>query len=534
MQDVKPFASQMDKKNKDEGDETSAASNQQSAPQQTSGASVSLTGGLTGSSAPISTPKESTSGRYQNLQKYMNAGKNWVNAQGQRGLASSIATNIGNAGTQAGTDIQALQDAFNQQSGRNIEDLRAAGTAASGIIGGIVPPAAPQPTATQQPTTPPTTITPEQLGTFAKARDAEYTGPQDLSQVTGDITLGKVQGQVNDVGSKTGQAQTERGRYNLLRSMFNNGHYSRGQQDLDNLLIQNDKEQMKQLNALRGQSSQLAGKLGAANQESKDNSAAYSKEANDIRNTTRDNLSKAVGGIGEEITKRYDDAVKEADAMRNWINGTGLAPESVASASDIKADNGMVSKNYFGVNKDLVKVNDPASMASVANKDEAAKLMALRELIGGVDLGGDAQKYLSNLGDLSDAGTFTTPYTGAGDFVKQVNDAAIKANSDLAKASDALNNAAQPQYASSGNSAFSYGVNKWDNNWTPEQKISELLRTRDTFIPNSPQWNFYNNAVDSYNKVKAQYGLMRLMEGTSPDSGKLPSGGGIKPRGPII
>lgn len=471
MQQITPFTSQADEEEKKKASANSVQeqSVQQTTPQPIEGVSTAL-GGSSPSSAPSTTAsKDNTSGRYQNLQKYMAAGKNWTDAQGNRGLASSISSNITNEGSQAGQNIKALQDAFNSQSGSNIGDIRNAGVTASTIVKGVM----------GNPTTPPTykpltlkdpplnlsqlpadeggqkfgyepwfenpslweyyadlrskadfdskidrfrhrretpitanTLTDADIKEFEKARDANYTGPRGLGDVTGDITLDRVAGQVGNVASKVGQAQTERGRYSLLRSMFGNGHYSKGQQDLDNLLIQGDKGQMKQLKSLTNQSSQLANQLGMSDQEAQNKGLVYSKEAEGIQNSTRNQLSDAASKIYDDVSSSFGKANSSAREMSDWLSGGQSRPEALKQLDNITAL-GMTSSNLFGVNpSDYINVVSPEKMASVATPEQILRINALKNLTGDVMLGQAAQKAFQELaGNDALAGTYKAPYS---------------------------------------------------------------------------------------------------------------------------
>ena len=161
--------------------------------------------------APMGMTQPSKSGRFTNLQTYLNANKPTDQNQG---MAAQVAGKVETQGQdvqrlndKAGAELKGGTDAFK----KNIQEL-----------GGNFN------TQLQQD---PTQINAEQ---FAQARDAQYTGPQQLANQY------QLQAGVQGLQTTGGLVGSEAGRKQLLQQTFQGPQYTSGQTALDQALLQSN------------------------------------------------------------------------------------------------------------------------------------------------------------------------------------------------------------------------------------------------------------------------------------------------------
>lgn len=218
---------------------------------------------------------QTSSGSYNNLQKYMDANSGF-NAQGG-GLAGKIVNNVNDQAQGLQSNLQGAQNAFAQQS-----------QAAAGSFNNpnMVSQALADPNAFVQ--------DPNNVSAFNNIVNAKYTGPNSFQDLSGQQNLSNLQAQGNNLNDTVNQAQSESGRFNLLKQMFGNNNYSAGQQNLDNLLIQGNQGQLKQIQAVRPTAMNATTNLNNANNAAQAQANQYTQQAANVASDTQNQLNQSV------------------------------------------------------------------------------------------------------------------------------------------------------------------------------------------------------------------------------------------------
>jgi hypothetical protein len=163
--------------------------------------------------------KASSSGRFQNLNRFLDANKG---AQ----FASQVGQNIATQGTQArqATEQAKAQtaEAVRGQIEQKQQTLGQARGALEQLRGG-------QPQQEQAQQTPFDTGQAESA--LRAGLDINYQGPQDVDNAA------QLRQQATQVSERAGMTGTEQGRFQLLRDMFGQPSYSQGQQRLDQMIL---------------------------------------------------------------------------------------------------------------------------------------------------------------------------------------------------------------------------------------------------------------------------------------------------------
>lgn len=194
--------------------------------------------------------KGSSSGRFQNIQKFLNANRG---AQ----FASQVGQNISSQGTQArqqtDTTRSQVQDAVRSQLEQKQGTIGQARDALGRLVpgqaaeqapapvqeapkawdGGEAPPSAPPASQVQQPVIPTREAVDlnEAENALRAGMDIRYQGPEDVENAD------KLREQARQVAERADMSGTERGRFQLLRDMFGTPQYSSGQQRLDQAIL---------------------------------------------------------------------------------------------------------------------------------------------------------------------------------------------------------------------------------------------------------------------------------------------------------
>lgn len=291
-----PFSTEDDDKNKDgSGSGNSSSSSQPLQPQSISGSSqastITANGGAGSGQAQNQNQNAqqqgTSSGNYTNLQKYMTANQGFNNGQG---LGAKVVNNINQAADQTKQQVNAAGNAFQQQAQSQINTWNSA-----------------QPLVQQAVADPSTFVqNNDNVAKVTAARDAQYTGPKSLQDLQGENNLANLQMKTQNVNDMANQGQTESGRFNLLRQMFGNQNYSRGQQSLDNLLVQGDKDQLRQMQATRQVAGDTANTLNAAQQQAQKTAADATQQAQQVQTDTRNAFNGAINTLDTSLQSKVD------------------------------------------------------------------------------------------------------------------------------------------------------------------------------------------------------------------------------------
>lgn len=364
--------------------------NQQAQPQQITnpGNANSSSGQQVGQ--PQTSPTGTSSGRFTNLSNYIKANQGFNKAQG--GLAGKINTNIQNQGQQVTQNVANAVQSFNQKTQDVGKQAGSAQVSAQNIVQAT---GAPQNQA--------------DVSAVSNLINNNYSGPSSLQDLDGQQSQLSLEAQNKNLADTTKLGQTESGRYNLLRSMFNRPTYSSGQQNLDNLLIQGNKDQLKAIQDSRKISGQVGQNLSDALQKTGQSAQQASKDYAAAQQGALSTLNKGVTDLNSDISSRVQRARAEENAgisklQEKFANGT-------LTAYDLAHLNGAGDQFHegdylYGVDpKDFISATNQASVENVANQEDYSKIQALKNLLGNKS-SQDASKILAQLSDSSKAGTY--------------------------------------------------------------------------------------------------------------------------------
>lgn len=320
-----------------------------------------------------------SSGRFSNITNYLKANQGYNKNSG--GFGGQIAQNINQRADATKGAIQGSQQNFQQQSQQN-----------ANAYGG--------PSLVGQATADPNAFTqdPNQVAKLTAQRDASYTGPTDLQNAQ------QLQGQSQNLTDLTNSAQTEGGRFNMLRTMFNRPSYSKGQQNLDNLLLQSNPQNLSAVQGTRQSAMDVNRNLNQAQTEAQTQAGNLTDQANQLRDTTRTGLNDAATGFNTDINNRVTQAQTQQnqqynDALNNLKQG-GLTQDQMSQLG-LQA-----GTNLYGVDpSQYLNKGQQATAQTLASQQDYSKINALKNLIGGTAQG-DVSGILSSFGDTSQAGTY--------------------------------------------------------------------------------------------------------------------------------
>lgn len=395
-----------------------------------------------------------SSGRFTNLQTYLSANKDFN--QG-KGLGGKITQGINQQADQYQKDLSQGAQEFNKQ-------------AAQGASGYYQPPAGSSEYVTpdtnykqndyiKNTLADPSKASDDDVKKFQGYTNAAYQGPQDLTQVQGKQNYGYLQNQAQGLQQNVKNAQTESGRFDLLKQMFNRPTYSTGQQGLDNLLIQSSPNQLQELQNAQ----QVAQKANLGLQKTEQGSSALANQYQTLANNTRTgvtgDLSKAITNIGDindpnstiakelaatkgQIQTAYDPNANGSFA--NNLKGNNLTPE-IAAALGLKNGDRLYGVNlsnpgYYNQNVSSALAQLNPQMA--ASQQDYANLAALGKLSGNANIG-NAQGILSQFSNKDLSGTYNS-------LLPSLNTTTIK--NDLAGKQAAYKAATDPNSSDPNNS----------------------------------------------------------------------------------
>lgn len=507
---------------------------QQNAPKQVSSAeSGSIEAGST--AAPAASKGPSSSGRFTNIQKYIDANKDFNKDKG--GLAGAVVGNISNAAQKVNQNIQGAQNVFNSQANQNQQawkyDANVVNQALANPVAATASPPNPQlnhPAITTKEEWDQlqarqdrwNSMTPEQRESewqkqreamqaarpnqnladrFAAMRDAAYSGPKSLLDLGGDQNLGALQVGVENVGSLANAAKSEAGRYGLLRSMFGKAGYSQGQNKLDNALLQSDPNQLNKLGQVRRSAVDAGRELRGARENTEVLARNLEAEAAQTKADTRTALQGAVTDFDALLQQRAKDAdLKKAEDLKIAQHYASLGALDPALVADLRKQ-GVNLNELYGVNLSQYLTPDAnkATKQSIARADDYARIKALSALAGdSVAEIGDISSIFNNYGDSALVGSFkANPVSGI--KVGELTDAIGKKKTRFNEL------AAQPQTEiSQANSALTGDLYVKGGLEKVKTDLAKQLRGQRTQYANNPMMNAYyggGKSVDEWNKM---------------------------------
>lgn len=338
-------------------------------------------------------PKAS-SGTFTNLRQYINAN------QGNK-IGSAVGQKVSNTATGAQKSIEQGQTSFGQKVEQGslanrenaVGDIKSIVQKARGVS--AQPQTAPSPSA--QPQAAPNTINPAPVVAPAAAPDytqgldtqrfqdvinAQYKGPESLrSSGLYDPISQKVQ----TAQSKINQAQTAKGREDLLKDTFSqNRQYNRGQNKLDSLLLNTSKEGVQGLLDQRAKAGNLQQALQSAENTSSNLATNRANEIKGLQAQARESFTGEQKAERDATDARLANVVQDWDklpeyfkeVLRNNPAGAVNLGSQEAGILGIKSGEGLYN---LGENAIKTAVSDEERLIS---RDEQARQFALAQLAG--------------------------------------------------------------------------------------------------------------------------------------------------------
>ena len=338
-------------------------------------------------------PKAS-SGTFTNLRHYINAN------QGNK-VASEVGQKVSNTTTGAQKSIEQGQTSFGQKVEQGslanrenaVGDIKSIVQKARGVS--AQPQTAPSPSA--QPQAAPNTINPVPVVAPAAAPDytqgldtqrfqdvinAQYKGPESLrSSGLYDPISQKVQA----AQTKINQAQTAKGREDLLKDTFSqNRQYNRGQNKLDSLLLNTSKEGVQGLLDQRAKAGNLQQALQSAENISSNLATNRASEIKGLQAQARESFTGEQKAERKATDTRLSNVVEDWDklpeyfkeVLRNNPAGAVNLGSQEAGILGIKSGEGLYT---LGENAIKTAASDKERLVS---RDEQARQFALAQLAG--------------------------------------------------------------------------------------------------------------------------------------------------------
>lgn len=354
---------------------------------------------------------QASSGRFTNLRNYINANRNF-NAQGG-GLGGKVASNLETQGKEVGGKVTGAVQEFGRQREQKLSPLQQGAQL------------------TQQAVSNPMQFVQNQqnVQSLQAARDAEYTGPRGLQDLEGDQSEAALRAKTQGFSERVKQGQTEQGRFNLLRGMFGKPSYSQGQQNLDNLLIQGQRDQVQRIANTGRDAARVQRELALGSQRAAQEGAQAVQEANTIRQQTRDALSQRAAREQTDIQNRLVAAQKEQDAnLYRLVSGlqSGNLDQETANKFGISPGQRIFNTNLTNLlSSGAIKRGMDPSAQAVADETNYANIAALRTLTGDPNL-------MGAFSDPKQAGKFnTSPIFDRNIFDASVREGQAKYNEGL-------------------------------------------------------------------------------------------------------
>jgi hypothetical protein len=324
------------------------------------------------------------SGSFTNLQKFLDANKN---SQFGQTVANKIQGKISDAGSAIGK----AQNEFTGAVESGLKDIRAGADIVNKEIN--------------------SNTTSQQLNAIAEdknksasitnAGQGQYKGPTQLD------TQGSVRNQVQGATDLAKLTGSEDGRFVLLKNLFNKQGYTRGQQNLDNLMLQNNAKAQGALQGARRQANTLGYDYNSVTNAAMEQANKAAEEATNIGRNVRDSLGGVISKIDTNISDTLRNAKYDAEDTNDLIqNYTSRNTRGFTGNEYLdKLMLGTNSINFYGLDpKDYLKVADPTK-TNVATPEQIAQLNALKKITGNLDIG-ESKKVLTDLSGTTQAGTY--------------------------------------------------------------------------------------------------------------------------------
>lgn len=336
-------------------------------------------------SSQTANPNKQQGSGYTNIQKVVQAN------QGNN-LGSSIGNNIQQVGSSAQNNLKNAQNQFNQQTQANQFNTDANNQLVQNVLND------------------PTQAVNQTNGNqFQNLISGQYQGPQGLQNA------GQIQSQAANVGQMGQALGTAGGRIGLLQQLVgNNGQYTSGQANLDNLLL--GQSNSPELQTAKRQALTLQGQVGSAIQGAAAQGQQNTNSAQQFGQGVRDQFGNVVSSANSDLQKQATQAQENRDqqyqqTLSDLKSGTITQDE----ANQLGLSQGQNVYNLLNdPSKFLQESALKASAGNVASAQDYAKMQALQKL-GGQFAPQNAQQAFGNYQDPTQAGRFANDQAMTGD-----------------------------------------------------------------------------------------------------------------------
>lgn len=321
---------------------------------------------VTGNTQATPAQQNANSG-WTNLDQYLNANSDQATQMGQQ-----IAQTVNSAGNQAQTDINNLNSGFTNAVNQNTVNQ--------------------DPNAVNQAVSDATSLTAGQnlsaadQQAFGAQANANYKGPTDVTSYGG---YNQAQQDLNQAVQEAQQTGSEAGRGALLNTQYQNTSptgYTQGENNLDQLLLQNSSGAQQALQPLANQWNGLTSALGntvtsgdQAAQTAAQTDQATAAAANNALGTATTNWQNPINA-GLSNLQASDTA-----AWNQLTQGGTITPQAAqALGINLSDNNADESHNYISANQmgNYFTQSAAPTLSSYATADQYAQAQALAQLAG--------------------------------------------------------------------------------------------------------------------------------------------------------
>lgn len=313
------------------------------------------------------TPTGSSSGRFQNIQNYINANKGYNQDQG--GLAGQVGSSL------AGQENKQEQ-AIGNESNRYQTDASTAAQPYNYYLNNSQSSDSQDPylTSTLQD---PTKVAndPNALNQWQQYYSGAYTAP------TAYDSSGQLNQNVQNYQQQNSQTGSESGRMSLLNQLYGNPGYNTGQQSLDNLLLQSNPGQ---LSSLQSTASNLTNQLGGAYTNAQNAAQGALTAGQSAASAAKAAAAPALGMAETGFETGINQKVSDINAQRANEYNTQLAQlQSGRITKDQATQLGINTPYLYGVDPtQFLQQGLAANIYQAASPEDYARAQALSTLAG--------------------------------------------------------------------------------------------------------------------------------------------------------
>jgi len=177
----------------------------------------------------------------------------------------------------------------------------------------------------------------QQKNNFERIINAQYGGPKTLVEA-GDI-YGRLADQARTTSNLGGLAQTSEGRGNLLKELFNKeGYgYTRGQNELDKLLMGNQVDTVKEMQRAGQDIGSYDSILNQAGSEANQIAGIASGKVDDLRNASRESFGNIAAERQNQVDTRVGAVVENWDKLPDHFRKKFSNPDGTVNLSAVEA-----------------------------------------------------------------------------------------------------------------------------------------------------------------------------------------------------